>query len=125
MSSPHTTGSGRHRAPRTRRTAVLPGPWRRPSHRSALKGLGVAVSALGVATAFAAPAAPQVYELTAAEVRPPLEARAEAVSAPVRATSYGVIGFTAHATSATSPTSPSATATRSTSAVSRNTSRVG
>lgn len=126
MPSPHTTGSGRHRATRTRRTAILSGLWRRPSHRSALKGLGVAASALGVATAFAAPAAIPALELTSAQVRPPVEARAEAVSAPARVTRYGVIGFTAQADPAASPkaSTPAAPA-RTSSAVSRNTSRAG
>ena len=128
MPSPHTTGSGRHRATRTLRTAILSGLWRRPSHRSALKGLGVAASALGVATAFAAPASIPTLELTSAQVRPPVEARAEAVSAPARVTRYGVIGFTAQAESAArSKPRPSAspTADRTSTAVSRNTSRAG
>jgi hypothetical protein len=123
MSSPHTTGSGRHRAPRTGRSAVLSGLWRRPSHRSALKGLALAASALGVATAFAAPAGPQVFELTAAEVRPPIEVRAADVTGPARVSRYGVIGFTAQGASSAKANTPAAT--RTTSAVSRNTSRVG
>ena len=129
MPSPHTTGSGRHRGDSPRHAALLAGLRRRPSHRSALKGLGLAASALGVATAFATPAPTQAFELTSAAVRPPVVARAEAVSAPAQVTTYGVIGFTAKA--ATRPkatkTAASATATssRTTSGVSRNTSRSG
>src|SRR5690242_18284693 len=77
MSSPHPAGSGRHRGS-ARPTTVFSRLWRRPSHRSALKGLGLAASALGVATAFAAPAPGASFELTAAEVQQPAAiARAE------------------------------------------------
>ncbi|NYG07454.1 hypothetical protein BJ986_001941 [Phycicoccus badiiscoriae] len=124
MRSPHSTGSGRHRATRTRRSAVLSG-LRRPSLGTAVKGLGLIASALGVAVAFAAPPGPQVLELTAAQVRPPVEARAEPVSAPARVTRYGVIGFTAQPVRPTSKASSTARAARSTSAVSRDTSRAG
>jgi hypothetical protein len=117
MPSPHTTDAGRHRASSPGPTALLSGLWRRPSHRSALKGLGLVASALGVATAFAAPAPTQAFELTSAAVRPPVVARAEAVSAPAQVARYGVIGFTAQA-------APKARAERS-SGISRNTSRVG
>ena len=128
MPSPHPTGSGRHRASSARHTAVLSGLRRRPGRKSALKGLGLAASALGVATAFAAPAPTQAFELTSAAVRPPVEARAEAVSAPALVDQYGVIGFTAQAAPKAkvdqARTSQGATTSRS-SGVSRNTSRVG
>jgi hypothetical protein len=120
MPSPHDAGYGRHRGSKPRPTAMLSGFWRRSSHRSALKGLGVAVSALGVATAFAAPGPTQAFELTAAEVDQPLEARAEVVSAPALIADYGVIGFTAQAAP-----KPKIASDRSTGGVSRNTSRAG
>ena len=127
MSSPHSTGSGRHRGASPRPTTLLSRAWRRPSHRSAVKGLGLAASALGVATAFAAPAPGASFELTAAEVQQqPVVARAEALSAPARVADYGVIGFTAKAAA-----KPKATATaaaksaRTDTGISRNTSRVG
>jgi hypothetical protein len=90
----------------------------------------VAASALGVATAFAAPAPTQAFELTAAPLRPPVVAHAEAVSAPAQVAMYGVIGFTAKAAPRAEVTTgqrrASARATSSrTSGVSRNTSRVG
>jgi len=88
-----------------------------------VKGLGVAASAIGVATAFAAPAAPQGFERTAAEVRPPIEVRAADATGPARVSRYGVIGFTAQGQSAARASTPAAT--RSTAAVSRNTSRAG
>ena len=85
MSSPHSAGHGRHRGASPRPTTLLSRVWRRPSHRSAVKGLGLAASALGVATAFAAPAPGASFELTAAEVQQqPVVARAEAKSAPAR-----------------------------------------
>ena len=77
MTSPHSAGSGRHRGASARPTAQLSRLWRRPNHRSAVKGLGLAASALGVATAFAAPAPGASYELTASEVQRPVVARAE------------------------------------------------
>ena len=122
MPSPHTTGYGRHRASSARSTVLLSGLRRRPSHKSALKGLGLAASALGVATAFAAPApaSTQAFELTSAQTRPPVVARAEAVSAPAQVAKYGVIGFTAKA----APKAAQASASRG-AGVSRNTSRVG
>jgi len=132
MSSPHATGHGRHRGTSPRPSALLSRVWRRPSHRSALKGLGLAVSALGVATAFAAPAPGESFELTAAEVQQqPVVARAEAVSAPARVADYGIIGFTAKAAPKpkVKPAKVKATETaasaRTTSGVSRNTSRAG
>jgi hypothetical protein len=105
--------------------------WRRPSHRSALKGLGLAASALGVATAFAAPAPSTSFELTAAAMpQQPVVARAEAVSAPARVSNFGVIGFTAKA--APKPKvkpkpkpAEAAASTRAKTGVSRNTSRAG
>jgi hypothetical protein len=105
--------------------------WRRPSHRSALKGLGLAASALGVATAFAAPAPSTSFELTAAAMpQQPVVARAEAVSAPARVSNFGVIGFTAKA--APKPKvkpkpepAEAAASTRARTGVSRNTSRAG
>jgi hypothetical protein len=128
MPTPHPTGSGRHRASSARSTALLSGLRRRPSHKSALKGLGLAASALGVATAFAAPAPTQAFELTSVQVRPPVVAQAEAVSAPAKVATYGVIGFTAKAAPKAKvrqdSTSEGATTPRS-SGVSRNTSRVG
>jgi hypothetical protein len=129
MPSPHTTGSGRHRGSSPGPTALLSGLRRRPSHKSALKGLGLAASALGVATAFAAPApaSTQSFELTAAELRPPVVARAAEVSAPAKVADYGIIGFTAKAApKATSKSgfAEGAAASR-TSGVSRNTSRAG
>jgi hypothetical protein len=127
MSSPHTSGHGRHRGSSPRPTAQLSRLLRRPSHRSALKGLGLAASALGVATAFAAPATNGSFELTAADIQQEtVVARAEAVSAPARVADYGVIGFTAKAVPA-----PKAKATaaakdaRTSTGVSRNTSRAG
>lgn len=103
--------------------------WRRPSHRSALKGLGLAASALGVATAFAAPAPDATYELTAAEVHQPVVvARAQDVSAPARVADYGVIGFTAKAApkaKAKAKATESAKSARSATGISRNTSRAG
>ncbi|TPG19028.1 hypothetical protein [Pedococcus bigeumensis] len=129
MPSPHTTGSGRHRASSARSTALLSGLRRRPSHKSALKGLGLAASALGVATAFAAPApaSTQAFELTSAELRPPVVARAEAVSAPAQVAKYGVIGFTAKAAPKAKAGQGSTAdgATSRSSGISRNTSRVG
>jgi hypothetical protein len=129
MPSPHR-GTGRHRGSSARHTALLSGLRRRPSHKSALKGLGLAASALGVATAFAAPAPTQSFELTAAEIRPPVQARAAAISAPARVAEYGVIGFTAKAAARPRAGDPSAAGkgagTRGTaSGVSRNTSRAG
>ena len=126
MPPPHTTGSGRHRASSARSTALLSGLRRRPSHRSALKGLGLAASALGVATAFAAPAPTQAFELTSAEVRPPVQATAAAVSAPAQVAKYGIIGFTAKAApkAKAGQGCTSDAASRST-GISRNTSRVG
>jgi hypothetical protein len=105
--------------------------WRRPSHRSALKGLGLAASALGVATAFAAPAPSTSFELTAAAMpQQPVVARAEAVSAPARVSNFGVIGFTAKA--APKPKvkpkpkpAEAAASTRAKTGISRNTSRAG
>ncbi|GAA2170093.1 hypothetical protein [Pedococcus bigeumensis] len=127
MSSPHSDGYGRHRGTSPRPTTLLSRVWRRPSHRSAVKGLGLAASALGVATAFAAPAPGASFELTAAEVHhPPVVARAEAVSAPARVADYGVIGFTAKA--APKPkvkAAQAAKSTRTATGISRNTSRVG
>ena len=126
MSSPHSSGHGRHRGASPRPTAQLSRLVRRPSHRSAVKGLGLVASALGVATAFAAPAPSASFELTAADVKQPVVARAEAVSAPARIADYGIIGFTAAAVPA-----PKAKATeaakkaRTTTGVSRNTSRAG
>jgi hypothetical protein len=128
MSSPQR-GTGRHRGTSAKPTALLSGLRRRPGHRSALKGLGLAASALGVATAFAAPGPTQPFELTAAEVRPPAEARATAVSAPAMVARYGVIGFTAKAAPTRTPDHPvdrqRASTERASSGVSRNTSRAG
>jgi hypothetical protein len=129
MPSPHTTGSGRHRASSARSSVLLSSLRRRPSHKSALKGLGLAASALGVATAFAAPApaSTQTFELTSAELRPPVVARAAAVSAPAQVATYGVIGFTAKAApkSGTGQGSTADGASSRSSGISRNTSRVG
>ena len=130
MRPPHTTDSGRHRGSSARPTALLSGLWRRPSHKSALKGLGLAASALGVATAFAAPAPTQAYELTAAQAKPPVVASAAEVSAPAKVASYGVIGFTAQAVPKPKPkakptVSARETTTSRSSGVSRNTSRSG
>jgi hypothetical protein len=128
MPSPHSAGSGRHRGATARPTTVLSRLWRRPSHRSAIKGLGLAASALGVATAFAAPAPGASYELTAAEVlQQPVVARAEAQSAPARVADYGIIGFTAKAapTPKASKATASAKSARTTTGISRNTSRAG
>ena len=64
-------------------------------------------------------------ELTAAEVRPPVQAQAAAVAAPARVADHGVIGFTAKAASKPSTRtsdSVAATSSRSGSAVSRHTS---
>ena len=126
MSSPHSAGSGRHRGS-ARPTTALSRLWRRPSHRSALKCLGLAASALGVATAFAAPAPGASYALTAAEVQQPAAiARAETVSAPARVASYGIIGFTAKAApKAKAKATHSAKSTRTARGISRNTSRAG
>ena len=128
MSSPHSAGSGRHRGS-ARPTTALSWLWRRPSHRSAVKCLGLAASALGVATAFAAPAPGASYELTAAEVQQPAAiARAETVSAPARVASYGIIGFTAKAApkaKAKARATDSAKSTRTATGISRNTSRAG
>ena len=92
-----------------------------------MKGLGLAASALGVATAFAAPAPGATYELTAAEVHQPVVvARAQDVSAPARVTDYGVIGFTAKAApKAKAKATESAKSARSATGISRNTSRAG
>ena len=131
MSSPHPTGHGRHRGSSPRPTTLLSRLWRRPSHRSALKGLGLAASALGVATAFAAPAPSTSFELTAAAMpQQPVVARAEAVSAPARVSNFGVIGFTAKAApkpKAKPKPKPAeaAASTRAKTGVSRNTSRAG
>lgn len=130
MSSPHPTTHGRHRGSSPRPTTLLSGLWRRPSHRSALKGLGLAASALGVATAFAAPAPSTSFELTAAEMpQQPVVARAEAVSAPARVSDFGVIGFTAKAAPKPKPKVVKATETaqsaRKATGISRNTSRAG
>ncbi|WP_457252736.1 hypothetical protein [Pedococcus sp. P5_B7] len=127
MSSPHSAGYGRHRGASPRPTTLLSRVWRRPSHRSAVKGLGLAASALGVATAFAAPAPGASFELTAAEVQQqPVVARAEAVSAPARVADYGVIGFTAKAAATPkAKATEAAKSTRTTTGISRNTSRVG
>jgi hypothetical protein len=129
MSSPHPVGSGRHRGTSARPTAQLSRLWRRPSHRSAVKGLGLAASALGVATAFAAPAPGASFQLTAAETQQPVVARAEAVSAPARVADYGIIGFTAKAApkpKAKVKATESAKAVRTTATgISRNTSRAG
>jgi hypothetical protein len=126
MPSPHT-GTGRHRGSSAPPTALLSRPWRRPSHKSALKGLGLAASALGVATAFAAPApTTQTFELTASELRPPVVARAAAVSAPAKVADYGVIGFTAKAArSRTQAADALGSSSSRSSGVSRNTSRAG
>jgi hypothetical protein len=101
--------------------------WRRPSHRSAVKGLGLAASVLGVATAFAAPAPGASYQRTAAEVRQPVAvAHAKDGSAPARVASYGIIGFTAKAApKAKAKAADSAKSARTATGVSRNTSRVG
>jgi hypothetical protein len=98
MSSPrHISGSGRHRGTGPRPYTLLAGLWRHLGHRSALKGLGIAATALGVATAFTGPAASPDFELTAAAHHASVQARAESVSAPERVATYGVIGFTAEA----------------------------
>jgi hypothetical protein len=127
MPPPHP-GTGRHRGHSPRPFTLLTGLRRRPSHKSALKGLGVAASALGVATAFAAPAPTQAVDLTAAEGRPPVQAHAAAVAAPARVADHGVIGFSAKAApkpSTRTADTVAATSSRTGSAVSRNTSRAG
>jgi hypothetical protein len=127
MTSPHPAGHGRHRGAGHRPTIQLSRVWRRPSTRSAVKGLGLAASALGVATAFAAPAPGTSFELTAAEVQQqPVVARAEAVSAPARVADYGVIGFTAKAAPAPkAKASEAVKSARTATGISRNTSRAG
>lgn len=89
-------GSGRHRGAGLPPTSLVSALWRRPHHRSALKGLGLAASALGVATAFAAPPSTPAYRLTAQELAP-VGAVASAAAAPEKVEEYGVIGFSAKA----------------------------
>ncbi|SDP35409.1 hypothetical protein SAMN04489867_2167 [Pedococcus dokdonensis] len=91
-----------------------------------MKGLGLAASALGVATAFAAPGAGAGFELTAADVaQAPVVARAEAVAGPAKIADYGVIGFTAKAAPKAKKATDAAASARSTTGISRNTSRSG
>jgi hypothetical protein len=114
---------------------MLVGLRRQPSHRSALKGLGLVVTALGVATAFTAPAdtASVFQRTTRVSVAAPVEARAAALPAPARAESYGEIGFGAKAQPKPKPKpkpKPTPTSTPSptreaSSGISRNTSRTG
>jgi hypothetical protein len=116
---------------------MLAGLRRQPSHRSALKGLGLVATALGVATAFTAPAdTTSVFQRTShASVAAPVEARAAAVPAPARAESYGEIGFGAKAQPKPkakpkpkpkpTPTSTASPTREASSGVSRNTSRAG
>jgi hypothetical protein len=125
MPSPHNAGSGRHRGTSARPTALLSGLWRRPSHRSALKGLGLAASALGLATAFVAPSPSQAFELTASQIQPPVVAQAAEISAPAKVTAYGVIGFTAKAAPKPKARQNTEGSTDRSSGISRNTSRVG
>ena len=99
MPSQNRAGSGRHRGT-TSPASLIAGLRRQPSHRSALKGLGLVATALGVATAFTAPApeTAAAFQLTTRASAPaPVEARAAAVPAPARAESYGEIGFGAQA----------------------------
>jgi hypothetical protein len=104
MSSPHSTGPGRHRGAGRKPTTLLATLWQRPTQlRSTLKGLGVAATALGVATAFSGPAESSDLRLATAVHHAPAEARAQAVSAPERVVSYGVIGFTAKAAPTPTP----------------------
>jgi hypothetical protein len=114
---------------------MLVGLRRQPSHRSALKGLGLVATALGVATAFTAPAdtASVFQRTTRVSVAAPVEARAAALPAPARAESYGEIGFGAKAQPKPKPKpkpKPTPTSTPSptreaSSGISRNTSRTG
>ena len=97
-------GSGRHRGAGPSPTSLATTLWRRPAHRSALKGLGLAATALGVATAFAAPPTTPSYELTAEHRQAPVRAVASEAAAPEKVDQYGVIGFTAKAAPKPKPT---------------------
>ncbi len=116
-------GSGRHRATGPTPRSLLAGLWRRPGHGPALKGLGLAACALGVATAFAAPTPAPDFALTSTALHAPREAKAQTLPAPVQANDYGVIGFGVKA----APTTTTTTTGRTTSRASRgaNYSRVG
>ncbi|KQU69183.1 hypothetical protein [Phycicoccus sp. Root101] len=89
-------GSGRHRGAGPSHTSLVATLWRRPAHRSTLKGLGLAATAIGVATAFATPPSTPGYQLTAEE-RTPARAVASAAAAPHSVDQFGVIGFSAQA----------------------------
>ncbi|MEO5981581.1 MAG: hypothetical protein ABIQ13_04610 [Pedococcus sp.] len=93
---PENHGHGRHRRGGQSPTSLVTALWRRPPHRSALKGLGLAATALGVATAFGTPPSTPSYQLTAQE-QAPVRAVAATAAAPVKVDQYGVIGFTAKA----------------------------
>lgn len=132
--STENPGSGRHRGAGLPPTSLVSALWRRPNHRSALKGLGLAATALGVATAFAAPPATPSYQLTAEERQAPVRAVASEAAAPEKVDEYGVIGFTAQAKPKPKPkpapkpaAKPSATTERAPERVSRgaNYSRAG
>lgn len=135
---PHLRAEGgRHRGSTSPLTSLLAYVRRQPSHRSALKGLGLVATALGVATAFTAPAdTASVFQFTTqASVPAPVEARAAALPAPARAESYGEIGFGANAQPkpkvkpkpkpSPKPTSTPSPTRETSSGVSRNTSRAG
>lgn len=87
-------GSGRHRGAGQPPTSLVTALWRRAPHRSAVKGLGLAATALGVATAFGTPPSTPSYQLTAQE-HDPARAVAATAAAPEKVDQYGVIGFTA------------------------------
>jgi hypothetical protein len=137
MPSLNRAGSGRHRGTTSPVPSLFAGLRQQPSHRSALKGLGLVATALGVATAFTAPGpeTAAAFQLTTrAAAAAPVEATAAALPAPARAESYGEIGFGAAAVPKPKPKAkPKPTATRSTGTptreaargVSRNTSRSG
>ena len=90
-------GSGRHRGAGLHPTSLVTAAWRRPHHRSALKGLGLAATALGVATAFSVPSTAPSYRLAAEQQQAPARAVAAAMAAPHAVDRHGEIGFTAQA----------------------------
>jgi hypothetical protein len=96
--------TGRHRAPgRHRRPRGAGHPLRaaltpRLSVGNGLKALGLAASALGLATAYAVPSMPGLQLATeTTTTHAPRQVRAATVASPERSAQFGVIGFSARA----------------------------
>jgi hypothetical protein len=93
---------GRHRQLRSRhplRAALTP----RVTVGNGVKALGLAASALGLATAYAVPALPGLQLTAETTVQAPQEISAATVTGPAPSPQFGVIGFSAKARDKAAP----------------------